>query len=124
MTTAAEASPPLSADAAISAAVDVLRHQRGESVSDLAYHTRISIAALYRKLAGEAAWKAADVDAMAKHFGVQPGDLWRGPDITSTPPSGRDPRRAGADVTLRNLSSALRGPSRSATPRSALPSAA
>lgn len=122
--TTAEASPPLSADAAISAAVHALLADRSESVSDLAYHTRISVASLYRKLSGGAAWKAADVEAVARHYRLAPGDLFLGSGVTGGGPRGRDPKHVGTDVTLRNLSSAFRGRSRTATPRAAVARAA
>lgn len=78
-----------SEDAAISAAVDALLFDRDESVSDLAYHTRISVASLYRKLGGQASWKAADLGAVARHFGVRPGDLFLGVGVTGQPGGSR-----------------------------------
>lgn len=73
-------------DAAISSAVQALLAQRGEAVSDLAYHTRISVASLYRKLGGQAAWKAADIGAVARHYGLRPGDLFLGIGVVSSRP--------------------------------------
>lgn len=80
MTTARndDPSPPSPEDANISAAVQLLMDQRDETVTDLAYYTRISVASLYRKLGGQAAWKAADIGRVARHFGVSPGDLFAG----------------------------------------------
>ncbi len=69
---------PSSDDAAISAAVDYLLIRNGETVPDLAYHTRIGTTSLYRKLNGENGWKAKDVGALARHFGVRVGDLYGG----------------------------------------------
>lgn len=91
MTTAQRAT---SEDAAISAAVHALLADRGESVADIAYHTRISVASLYRKLGGQAGWKAADLGAVARHFGLLPGDLFQG----SAVKGGANRQRAGGDT--------------------------
>jgi hypothetical protein len=64
---------------AIFAAVRALLDERGKSVVDLSHHTRISVASIYRKLGGQAAWKAADIGVVARHLGVAPGDLFDGP---------------------------------------------
>lgn len=88
--TSTHASPPLDEDAAISAAVTALLADRGESVSDLAYHTRISVASLYRKIGGQAGWKAADVGTVARHFGLLPGDLFTGAQVSGRIPPQRE----------------------------------
>lgn len=72
------ASPSSPEDASIAAAVWHLMEAADETVSDLAYHTRISPASLYRKLGGQAAWKATDIGRVARHFQVSPGDLFAG----------------------------------------------
>lgn len=78
MTTAA----PRTADAAISAAVWALLSDHDEKVADLAHFTRISVAGLYRKLGGQAAWKAADIAAVAGHYRLDAGELFRGAQVT------------------------------------------
>ena len=70
-------------DATISAAVWALLHDGGESVADLAFHTRISTAALYRKLNGPSPWRASDIGAIARRYRIRPGDLFLGPDVLS-----------------------------------------
>jgi len=91
-----------SEDAAISAAVDALLFDRDESVSDLAFHTRISVASLYRKLGGQASWKAADLGAVARHFGVTPGDLFLGVDVTGRPTGSRSKAAVSAQGSAGN----------------------
>lgn len=108
----------MSEDAAISAAVHALLAESGESVADLAYHTRISVASLYRKLGGQASWKAADLGAVARHYGVMPGDLFRGPEVTGRPPNRGVPGQNNPRDTRRYLSGlAAGGPTRPVTPR-------
>lgn len=85
MTTAHAPRQRLSEDAAISTAVLALIERNQESVSDLAYHTRISTASLYRKLGGQASWKVADVGAVARHYRLQPGDLFLGAGVLERP---------------------------------------
>lgn len=105
--TSPETSPE---DAAIAAAVAALLADRDESVSDLAYHTRISAASIYRKLNNQAAWKAADIGAVARHFRVQPGDLFLGSRVLG--PARRDPASIsrGRKVSTRGYSPAARRP--------------
>ncbi len=86
---------PASEDTAISAAVTTLLDRHGMSVADLAYHTRISTTSLYRKLHGEASWKAKDVGALARHFHVRVGDLYNGGRVTA----GLGERRGGSPVS-------------------------
>lgn len=86
------ASHAASEDAAISTAVTTLLDRHGMSVADLAYHTRISTTSLYRKLNGEASWKAKDVGALARHFGVRVGDLYGGVHVQA----GQGERRGAA----------------------------
>lgn len=83
-------------DAKISAAVRALLAAHGESVADLAYHTRISAASLYRKLNGEASWKATDVGVVAGHYRLPPGDLFSGLPIAGGDPETGDRRRRRA----------------------------
>ena len=89
-------SRPASEDAAISAAVTRLLEEHGESVSDLAYHTRISTTSLYRKLGGQAAWKAADIGAVARHYFIRAGDLFAGDQVGA----GRGERRGASAVSV------------------------
>jgi hypothetical protein len=91
-----------SEDTAISAAVYKLLQLRDESVADLAYHTRISTASLYRKLGGQASWKATDLGAVARHFSVQPGDLFAGTDITGRPTGGPGGPEGGEECAIRD----------------------
>jgi hypothetical protein len=91
-----------SEDAAISAAVYKLMTMRDESVADLAYHTRISTASLYRKLGGQASWKATDLGSVARHFSVQPGDLFAGTDITGRPTGGPGGPEGGEECAIRD----------------------
>jgi hypothetical protein len=100
--TTAHALPRQSEDAAISAAVYKLLSLRNESVADLAYHTRISTASLYRKLGGQASWKAADLGAVARHFSIQPGDLFAGTDITGRPTGGPGGPEGGEECAIRD----------------------
>lgn len=72
-------------DAAISKAVEQLLENRRESVVDLAHFTRISVASLYRKLAGAQSWKAADVGRVARHYQVDPGALFSGAAASPAP---------------------------------------
>jgi DNA-binding phage protein len=65
---------------AIAAAVDLLAQEKGVNVEQLAVYAGLNRSSLYRKLKGEYGWKAADVAALAKYFGVQPGDLFTGAD--------------------------------------------
>ena len=48
------------------------------TVEQAATGAGLSRASVYRKLTGESAWKAADIDAMARFLKVQPGDLFAG----------------------------------------------
>ncbi len=68
-------------DATVSAAVYELLRDAGESVADLAFHTRISTAALYRKLSNESPWRVADVGVIARRYRIRPGDLFFGEDV-------------------------------------------
>ena len=71
-------SEPSPYDVAVSAAVQALMHDRGESVADLAHYTKLSVAAIYRKLGGQSSWKVSDVGLMARHFGVPASDILSG----------------------------------------------
>lgn len=74
-------------DEAVAAAVARLLEARRESVVDLAHYTRISVASLYRKLAGGQTWKAADVGRIARHFEVDPGRLFARNVVAELPPA-------------------------------------
>lgn len=65
----------------IATAVDLLAQERGVNVEQLAVYAGLNRSSLYRKLKGEYGWKAADVAALAKYFGVRPGDLFMGADV-------------------------------------------
>jgi transcriptional regulator with XRE-family HTH domain len=81
-------------NAAISQSVTQLRESRGLTVDQLAVYSGLNRASLYRKLKGEAGWKATDVAALAKYFYVQPNDLFSGRPF---PPG---PRREGGSTEL------------------------
>lgn len=87
---------PPGENAAISQAVHTLLTMHGESVADLSFRTRISVASLYRKLSGRAAWKAADVGAVARHYKLRPGDLFSGLPLGGYPEGRRESDRPPA----------------------------
>lgn len=96
-------------DALISMAVYKLLEARDETIPALAFHTGISIASLYRKLNHDVAWKAQDIMRVARHFGVEPNDLFSGNPIPrprrisprASVPTGADPRQAASRDTHR-----------------------
>lgn len=87
---------PSTFDQAIAQHVERLLEDRQETVYDLAHYSRISVAALYRKLGGGARWSAADVGRIAEHFGVRPGELFDddAPNRAAPPPPVMPPPRA------------------------------
>ena len=100
---------PTPDDVAIAAAVEQLLADRGETVVDLAHFTRISVSSLYRKLAGQQSWKASDVGAIARHWQVDPGLLYRpltAPEAPGRPAPGQPSPAPAADHLLRPFSSA------------------
>lgn len=83
-------------DQAIARHVEQLLAERSETVLDLAHFSRISLAALYRKLHGGARWSAADVGRIAAHYGVSPGELYGEPPVEDRPAPAPLPRQPPA----------------------------
>lgn len=65
-------------DERIAAAVRALAAGRGVRTVDLAPVIGVGKTRIFAKLKGEAVWKASEVDAVARYFGVSVGDLFDG----------------------------------------------
>lgn len=94
--TASSEPQPDPVNLAISTAVNQLREERGVTVDQLAVYAGLSRASLYNKLRGEFGWKATDIAALARYFGVEPNDLFSGNPISRPR---RNPRRKGEGAT-------------------------
>ena len=87
-----------STDARISAAVRALAAGRGMRNVELKDVIGVGANAVFMKLRGDSHWKASEVEALADHFGVEIGDLYRGLGLfggTTKPRRSRD----GASVS-------------------------
>lgn len=87
MTQSEDAGDPV--NLAIAEAVTALRLREGVTVDQLAVYAGLNRASLYRKLKGEVGWKATDVAALSRYFGVEPNDLFSRTPALTTPASTR-----------------------------------
>src|SRR4051812_10420008 len=78
MSNATLATAPAPVDLVIAASVRALAHGQGRDIGVLAAEVGMSRAALYQKLKCDRPFKAAEVHALAKSFGVRVGDLYDG----------------------------------------------
>jgi transcriptional regulator with XRE-family HTH domain len=65
---------------AVSRVVKILLAYRRETQAALAVDTGLSKPTLIRRMAGERSWTAAEVAALARHFGVPEQVFYDGPD--------------------------------------------
>jgi transcriptional regulator with XRE-family HTH domain len=102
MTVSEDVAQGSSPNLAIARAVTMLREDRGLTVDQLAVYAGLNRASMYRKLKGEAGWKATDVAALASYFGVQPNDLFSGRPIGGGTPR-TSPKRVKSSPGARDL---------------------